>query len=129
MPSLRCKRVRVPGDGNCLFHALGHPRISHYVVRHYVVAYVAANWQRYEPFIDAEQRGGYLKRMGANGVWGDELTIDAFARCAKVCVRVFDNATGRLISSYGDEFLHRPRSLFFMLVYDGFHYDRLLPLD
>ena len=122
-----CRVVRMPPDGNCLFHALGHPTVPHGVVRRHCVAYARERWEEdFRHFVEAEEEDGYLARMSRLGCWGDELMIRAFSECARACVKVYRGS--RLAATYGAQYASSPTARTRLLCYGCDHYDLLLPL-
>ena len=91
--------LRMPSDGNCLFHALGHPNMSHTAVRRAVVMHLRVNWDVYKPFVDDE---AYLERMARNGEWGDELALRAYHHYSGRPIRVVDAHTGTCLAIYNE---------------------------
>ncbi|XP_028776074.1 uncharacterized protein LOC114732862 isoform X3 [Neltuma alba] len=72
---------KVPGDGNCQFHALsdqlyGTPE-HHSVVRRQAVNQLKSH-QIYEGYVPMEY-GEYLEKMSKSGEWGDHVTLQAVA--------------------------------------------------
>tara|TARA_B110000046_G_C12962566_1_gene385191 strand:- start:434 stop:859 length:426 start_codon:yes stop_codon:yes gene_type:complete len=126
--------VRMAGDGNCLFRALAHPHGDHRVVRACVVRHMRERWHAdYAPFVDARERGTYLDAMAEDGTWGDELVLRAFARLARVPVRVHAAEPPHpLLSAYGEDGRapsarrRAAAAAARALTYDGAHYDVLL---
>lgn len=94
MPHVVC----MPMDGNCLFHALGYPRVDHRVVRRAIVRHMQTHWNDYRPFATDPN---YVTRMAREGEWGDELVLRAYHDLTGHPVRVVDADTGERISAYG----------------------------
>ncbi|KAG5466720.1 hypothetical protein LSCM1_00894 [Leishmania martiniquensis] len=80
-------------DGNCLFSALanqlfGQPRL-HYLVRSLATAYMSEHSEDYAILFDgAAEWKKYLSAMKEQGTWGDELCLNAAARCFRVNIHV-----------------------------------------
>ncbi|KAK7198173.1 OTU-like cysteine protease [Novymonas esmeraldas] len=80
-------------DGNCLFSALanqlfGQPRL-HYLVRSLATAYMSEHSADYSILFDgAAEWRAYLAAMKEQGTWGDELCLNAAARCFRVNIHV-----------------------------------------
>ncbi|KPA86050.1 hypothetical protein ABB37_00319 [Leptomonas pyrrhocoris] len=80
-------------DGNCLFSALanqlfGQPRL-HYLLRSLAVAYMTYHSDDYSILFDGEAEWrNYLSLMREQGTWGDELCLNAAARCFHVNIHV-----------------------------------------
>lgn len=91
------KRV---SDGNCLFAAIanqlfGREEIS-YVVRLMIVQYMENNIDEYALLFDGKREMmEYLRKMKQNGTWGDELCLNAAARCFRVDIHVLSSTEGR----------------------------------
>ena len=118
--------VRCPPDGNCMFHALAVPTTTHDVVRRVVASFVEQEWDAYAPFLPDGEGEAYLRALRRPGAWGDEVVLRAFADMSGVPVRVLCHRTGGVVAEYA------PRSpvahsVTRVLLYDGAHYDALLP--
>lgn len=96
--SSRLKRLHISRnvhktDGNCLFSALanqlfGQPRL-HYLVRSLATAYMSEHAADYSILFDGSAEWkAYLSAMKEQGTWGDELCLNAAARCFRVNIHV-----------------------------------------
>ncbi|VDD96332.1 unnamed protein product [Enterobius vermicularis] len=77
----------IPGDGNCLFRALGdqlegHSR-NHLKHRADTVRYMIANRKHFEPFIDIPFER-YTESLGRSGTYAGQDALVAFAKLHKV---------------------------------------------
>ena len=110
----------MPRDGNCLFHGLAHPCAgTHALIRRGIVRHVVDNWDRFAPFLPDETAESYAARMRADGEWGGEVELRAFADLARVRVHVLEaHWPHRTIACYGTGGGAAKRLLF-----DGSHYD------
>lgn len=87
-------------DGNCLFSALanqlfGQPRL-HYLVRSLATAYMNYHSDDYSILFEGEsQWRAYLSSMKEQGTWGDELCLNAAARCFHVNIHVITSDRDR----------------------------------
>lgn len=87
-------------DGNCLFSALanqlfGQPRL-HYLVRSLATAYMSYHAEDYSILFDGEAEWrAYLSAMKEQGTWGDELCLNAAARCFHVNIHVITSDRDR----------------------------------
>jgi hypothetical protein len=87
-------------DGNCLFSALanqlfGQPRL-HYLVRSLATAYMSYHAEDYAILFDGETEWrAYLSAMKEQGTWGDELCLNAAARCFHVNIHVITSDRDR----------------------------------
>lgn len=114
--------VRVVGDGNCLYRALAHPDADHVRVRARVARHIDAHWEaRYRHYVPEPERARYRRSVGHDGVWGDELSLRAYADAEDARVQVYDAHTRRCVAEYGPADAVPPKRL----VYDGTHYDAL----
>ncbi|KAI8495468.1 hypothetical protein Bbelb_269230 [Branchiostoma belcheri] len=126
----------VPGDGNCLFHAVarhleGKPSAAE--VRRKVVS-----WLRSNPYVDGEHIKNwlpgatesawesYLRTMTMDGTWGDEIVLQAVSNTFGREVCVISNRHGNRRISY------RPKGYKFGgggdTVFLGFSYSHYTPL-
>ena len=87
-------------DGNCLFSALanqlfGQPRL-HYLVRSLATAYMNYHADDYSILFDGEAEWrSYISAMKEQGTWGDELCLNAAARCFHVNIHVITSDKDR----------------------------------
>ncbi|RNF02143.1 hypothetical protein TraAM80_06569 [Trypanosoma rangeli] len=87
-------------DGNCLFRCLtnqlfGHAK-NHMLLRRLVVDYMRQRAESYSVLFDGEAEWQeYLHHMQQNGVWGDELCLNAAARCFHVNIHVITSDVAR----------------------------------
>jgi hypothetical protein len=122
--------MRVPQDGNCLFHSLAtffeSPKIDHVVLRKLIVAYIFKNATHFQADILAEGFPSvqqYCRFMSQNQQWGDGVCLQAFALIFQVniwiCYSEIDPDASTQISHYAE----RPH---LCLLLQGNHYDRVL---
>ncbi|KAF8300111.1 putative OTU-like cysteine protease [Trypanosoma cruzi] len=87
-------------DGNCLFRGLanqlfGQPG-NHMLLRRLVVDYMRQRAESYSVLFDGEAEWDeYLRNMQQSGVWGDELCLNAAARCFHVNIHVITSEASR----------------------------------
>ncbi|KPI86909.1 hypothetical protein ABL78_4043 [Leptomonas seymouri] len=80
-------------DGNCLFRSLanqlfGQPQL-HFLVRALVVTFMERHSEDYAILFDGEAEWrNYYYSMKEQGTWGDELCLNAAARCFHVNIHV-----------------------------------------
>ena len=80
-----CLKVKeMEGDGNCLFRAVADQlegdESMHAIYRQKTVEYILENKEMYTFFIeDDETIEEYCQDMAKDGVWGDQLEINAMA--------------------------------------------------
>ncbi|KAK9862238.1 hypothetical protein WJX84_002419 [Apatococcus fuscideae] len=137
-------RVRIRGDGNCLFRALarGHhqllagqagsleeadERLAAQKLRSCVCRELRSRQADIEPFLD-DDFGSYVRRMESDAVWGGEPELAVAPHCLLRPIDVFtQRRMGPLeqISSYGDEY--RPAAAVSLFFHQGGHYDLLVP--
>ena len=81
-----CLKVKeVEGDGNCVFRAVADQlegdESLHSVFRQRTVEYILENKGMYTYFIeDDETIEEYCKDLAKDGIWGDQLEINALAK-------------------------------------------------
>ena len=104
------EQVIIDGDGNCQFRAIAHqlnqlhpdPRdhVDHADVRTAIIDHMGNNDDLYSNFIAyngvLESDGptytdynNFLNRMGRNGHWGDNLTLQAAANTYRITIRIY----------------------------------------
>lgn len=96
---LGISRHKCKDDGNCLFSAVAHQLFGKEslsrVVRRMVVGYMATNPDAYAVFFESPAEfAEYLANMKCDGTWGDELCLNAVARCFRVDVHVISSSEG-----------------------------------
>ncbi|CCW64850.1 unnamed protein product [Phytomonas sp. EM1] len=87
-------------DGNCLFASLAHQLFGkahlHHIIRFCVVAYMKENESDYRVFFNGKKEWQqYLSDMKKSGFWGDEICINAAARCFCVDIHVITSDATR----------------------------------
>ena len=139
LASLRLRRARVAGDGNCLFRALAAAILGdqarHAAVRSAVVAQLCSpsGAAAFAPlFADADAYALYCADMAAAGTWGDELGLAAAAEAFGVEVHVIQNTEQHWHVAYAptrrQEAAGRTRRAF--VAYSApVHYDAIVPAD
>ncbi|EPY43767.1 hypothetical protein AGDE_00154 [Angomonas deanei] len=84
-------------DGNCLFSALAHQLFGnsrlHRLVRSLVVAYMRENSRDYAALF--ENWPNYIVEMTKEGTWGDEVCVNAAARCFGVNIHLITSDKDR----------------------------------
>ncbi len=124
--------LRVPQDGNCLFHSLAtffeSSKIDHVVLRKLIVAFIFKNASHFQADIFAEGFRSvqeYCQFMLQNQQWGDGVCLQAFALLFRVNIWIcYDEMDTNSITqiSYYDA---RPH---LVLLLQGNHYDRILQI-
>ncbi|KAG7477586.1 hypothetical protein MATL_G00071380 [Megalops atlanticus] len=130
LQALGLKLREVPGDGNCLFRALGdqlegHSR-GHLQLRQETVQYMQAHRQDFEPFVEDDiPFTQYLSNLSQPGTFAGNDAIVAFARCHQLRV-VIHQLNAPLWEINGSE---KPlcRELHIAYRY-GDHYDSVRPI-
>lgn len=84
---------RMPGDGNCMFHSLGHQLFGdsnqHMHIRNTIMDYIESREDHFELFIeDDETFEEYVTRLRTFGEWGDHTELYAATQCYKVDIIV-----------------------------------------
>ena len=139
LASLRLRRARVDGDGNCLFRALAAAifgdQARHAAVRAAVAAQLrsAAGAAAFAPlFAEPAAYALYCADMAADGTWGDELGLAAAAEAFCVEVHVIQDTEQHWHVAYAPS-LHRQadgRTRRAFVAYTApVHYDSIVPAD
>ncbi|RNF16822.1 uncharacterized protein Tco025E_05402 [Trypanosoma conorhini] len=102
-------------DGNCLFRCLANQLFGspgdHALLRRLVVDYMRRRAQGYSVLFDGEAEWQeYLREMRRDGVWGDELCLNAAARCFRVNIHVITSDAARWHLVFQHEELRGARS-------------------
>jgi exonuclease III len=84
------QRVTVPGDGNCMFHALAcHCSFTHLELRSAVVSFLKEHIQEYSNFFaDNEDIQTYMSTLALPGSWGDNLVLQIVAELLQCRIHV-----------------------------------------
>ncbi|CCW71954.1 unnamed protein product [Phytomonas sp. Hart1] len=95
---LKCSAQK--DDGNCLFASLAHQLFGkahlHHIIRSCIVAYMRENESDYKVFFNGENEWQqYVSDMRKSGFWGDEICINAAARCFCVDIHVITSDATR----------------------------------
>ncbi|KAJ8412189.1 hypothetical protein AAFF_G00144560 [Aldrovandia affinis] len=130
LQALGLKLREVPGDGNCLFRALGdqlegHSR-GHLQLRQEIVQYMQAHRQDFEPFVEDDMPfTEYLANLSQPGTFAGNDAIVAFARSHQLRVIIHQLNTP-LWEINGSE---KPVSRELHVAYRyGDHYDSVRPV-
>jgi len=127
--------VEMRGDGNCLFRAVSHQVYGdasyHREVRAFCMDYMEIERSYFEPFVvgGAARFSAYIANKRRNGVWGDDLEIQAMCEIYNRPARVwaYDSSCGakqlRTFHEIGDE--RSSRAPILLSFYGGGHYDSL----
>ena len=83
------------GDGNCLFASIsvvayGNPRF-HMVIRDKVMDYILVNKEYFKNFIQTqiESIEQYVQRKRMNGVWGDDVELQAISEIYDRAIEIY----------------------------------------
>ncbi|XP_054813041.1 OVARIAN TUMOR DOMAIN-containing deubiquitinating enzyme 10 isoform X3 [Prosopis cineraria] len=120
---------KVPGDGNCQFHALSDQLYGthehHEFVRRLAVDQLKSHREIYEGYVPMEY-GDYLVKMSKSGEWGDHVTLQAVADT--YAVKIF------LITSFKDTccieivpHFEKPKRVIFLSFWAEVHYNSIYP--
>ena len=98
LESHRLILVRVPSDGNCLFHSLRfflrYNQISAHELRLRLCSYIASHADTYSVIITESPFRSlteYLQAMSREGVYGDGTMINAFSSLFQINVVIFND--------------------------------------
>ena len=87
---------QMPGDGNCLYHALSASleqittqRISHTTLRQQIAEHVATSAAFRARFFDDRDLANVVRTIRTDGAYGDSLSIEAMCNIYKVAVKVY----------------------------------------
>lgn len=134
MDMYHVKASPIQADGNCQFRALAQQfygdESQHQVIRTAVVKQLEAAPERYADFVQ-EAYTDYLKRMGRDGEWGDNVTLQAASDALASDVHILTDQPGAeylQVHSNGkiDGTTHKSLWLTFLA---EMHYEAVLPLQ
>ncbi len=134
-------RNEMPGDGNCLFHAISDQlkrfpdkkQYDHAELRQLAVKYINDHIDEYAPFL--HNKGGvctYINRMRQDGEWGGELEVSILSKILEVEIHLHNHHISPKTSlphastKYGvdENYQH-----IMHLSYEGLHYESLVPIE
>ena len=116
----------VPGDGNCMFHAIAqHCPFSHKELRLSVVSFLKDNIDDFRGFFsEDEDIDSYLNSLSHSGTWGDNLVLSACSELLQTPIHIAQTHGVQVITPA--LVTNRP----IWIAYDGSsHYDAILPLQ
>ena len=93
------KRIKITGDGNCLFRAILYCLFKddsqHFELRQKVCQYMLNNRTDFEGFVDLQQGNfdDYIEEKRYDGIWGDEPELIAASQMLQFNFEVFDSKT------------------------------------
>lgn len=134
MDKYNVKSSPIQADGNCQFRALAQQlygdESQHHVIRAAVIKQLEATPERYADFVH-EAYADYLKRMGRDGEWGDNVTLQAASDALASDVHILTDQPGAehlQVHSNGkvDGSTHKSLWLSFLA---EVHYEAILPLQ
>eukprot|EP01102_Stenamoeba_stenopodia_P009749 TRINITY_DN2887_c0_g1_i1.p1 TRINITY_DN2887_c0_g1~~TRINITY_DN2887_c0_g1_i1.p1 ORF type:complete len:458 (+),score=135.73 TRINITY_DN2887_c0_g1_i1:165-1538(+) len=118
----------IPGDGNCLFRALGdqvegaQDKHEHYRAR--VVSFIKDNREQFEPFIIDMSFDAYCKQMSTLGTWGGNIELQAASLALQVNITVhqLDHPQWQIVNFFEGSY-----PMINLSYHDGQHYNSLRP--
>jgi len=128
---------RMEGDGNCMFRAVSHQVYGspehHRIVREACMAYMESERAYFEPFVVGGGRafGAYVEHKRQDGVWGDDLELQAMCEIydRPALVFAFDGVHGMQQLRTFHEDRRRGRPPMRLSFYGGGHYDSIVGRD
>jgi hypothetical protein len=117
------ERQKVPGDGHCLYHAVGlHLGQDQQTLRSLVADYLSANRNRFQGFTSVENYDGYIQRIRDGQEWAGHLEIEVLMCLLNRPIVIIDQAG---VIRIPREVLERAGDPIFVY-YNGYtHYDAL----
>lgn len=115
------KIVKIVGDGNCQFSAIGYFLNEYYDdVRYNVCNELKMFKENYEHFIDTNF-DEYVDNMMEDGVWGDHITLTAAAQAYTINIVVFSKSE----TLTKTEIILKDTYKTIYLYHNNYHYDVL----
>lgn len=126
-------KVKILGDGNCLFRCFSHFLYNHQnlhnEIRQNVIRNIFDQWDDYEPFVVGNSyynniitNDDYLQLMSSNGVYGTEIEIQSFAQLYNTYVVVHVNNSESTFT-FGNNLNYKKLRLLLSGEIDSGHYD------
>eukprot|EP00518_Triparma_eleuthera_P023386 CAMPEP_0197549124 /NCGR_PEP_ID=MMETSP1320-20131121/3095_1 /TAXON_ID=91990 /ORGANISM="Bolidomonas sp., Strain RCC2347" /LENGTH=342 /DNA_ID=CAMNT_0043109289 /DNA_START=23 /DNA_END=1051 /DNA_ORIENTATION=+ len=123
--------VAVPGDGNCLFRALAlqifGDQSFHTELRAKAVAFMERNREAFESFVGVvggENWEEYLERKARDGVYGNNIEIQAISELFNRPIYIFTPTSSTPINTFHSDYTDPP--LYVVYYAASEHYDALL---
>lgn len=122
---LKLEHCVMEGDGNCQFRAISFglygTQRHHAYVRRQAVAFMRQHPADFQAFL-GEEWSVYLREMGRDGTWGDELTLRALCEALAVVVNVISSDRDHWFLRYIPRSA-RPRHECFLTYVAPIHYN------
>ena len=125
------KESRCAGDGNCLFRAVatviyGHES-QHLRVRQEVYDHLVVHRDFFEAYVYDETYEEYLKKLGTNHNWGDDIELTACSEIYCKTLEIYRKESGdfHLSKTFHEELVGTGEHL--KLIYSGSHYTAVVP--
>ena len=124
---VRFRKVRITGDGNCLFRAVGHC-LNHYTEHdHKILRKMAHDWCL-ENQSDITLSDSQISEIGKDGVFGSDVSLRALADRLKITIKVvyeLSKTLGQDEQTYNPT-TGRPKEVVYLYFsIRGSHYDAL----
>ena len=122
----------VPSDGNCLFSSISDQVYGtekhNLIIREKCMDFIEANSVYYSQFIEGgeTQMPAYIERKRKNGVWADNLEIQALSEIYKRPIEIYIDV-GKPISSFSNNKLGIKRFPIKISYHGNKHYNSMVP--
>ena len=122
----------VPSDGNCLFSSISDQVYGtekhNSIIREKCMDYIQKNSIYYSQFIEGgeTQMPAYIERKRKNGVWADNLEIQALSEIYKRPIEIYIDV-GKPISSFSNNKLGIKRFPIKISYHGNKHYNSMVP--
>ena len=119
------------GDGNCLFRAVadqvyGRQQL-HRLIRQKCMDYLEANQAYFQAFVSEENFGEYVQRKRQEGVWGDDVELQAISEIYNRPIEIYAYAAEPMRTFHEQkEALLLPIRLSY---FGQNHYDSIVPVE
>lgn len=116
------KIIRVPGDGNCLLHAIAAqlPKFTHAELRQILYYEYKYNTNAYKDFM--ERPVEYIENIKNDHVWLDETDISALSKILQCRIEVYKDRVDKAYSIYNEN----GKTIVRLLYIGEMHYDALI---
>ena len=122
----------VPSDGNCLFSSISDQVYGtekhNSIIREKCMDYIQKNAIYYSQFIEGgeTQMSAYIERKRKNGIWGDNLEIQALSEIYKRPIEIYIDVN-KPISSFSNKNLGIKRFPIKISYHGNKHYNSMVP--
>lgn len=122
--------VKIIPDGNCLFRAVAHQVFDNEdmypELREQCMDHIANDRAFYHPFMGGQDFNTYIAQMRQNGVWADNLEIQALSEMLKAEIQVFHTQSIPIVIFAENQ---KPKRIIRLFYNKTIHYDSIIEMN